>query len=129
MTRTTKVGPAGSFGARYGTVTRRRYTAIVSELRKRSECPRCHVMSVKREAVGIWNCAKCGYKFAGGAYVAQTKLGEIARRAAKGAAPKKLAAELGLIEAPKEAAQGGAEPQKRRTRRRKTPEAPQEESE
>lgn len=128
MTGTTKVGQAGSFGARYGTVARRRYAEIVGELRKRSECPRCHVISVKREAVGIWNCTKCGYKFAGGAYVAQTKLGEVARRAAKGVAPEELAAELGLIGAPKEPAQGGAEPRRRRARRKAAEEAPKEDS-
>src|SRR5438309_284285 len=75
MTR--KTGLAGGFGARYGTVTRRRYIAIVTGLRSKHECPRCMFRSVKRWSVGVWHCRKCGYKFAGGAYAPTTKLGEI----------------------------------------------------
>lgn len=127
MTRTRKVGQAGSFGPRYGTVARKRYAEIISGLRRQSECPQCHVMAVRREAVGIWYCKKCGYRFAGGAYTAQTKLGEVARRTTKGAAPGAVAMELGLVEAPR-AVETVAEPQKRRVRRRKTIEAPKEDS-
>jgi large subunit ribosomal protein L37Ae len=39
---------------------------------------------VKRESVGIWKCKKCGHTFAGGAYMPSTKLGVVAKRAAKG---------------------------------------------
>jgi len=127
VTRTKKVGQAGSFGPRYGTVARKRYAEIVSALRRYSECPQCHVMAVRREAVGIWYCKKCGYRFAGGAYTAQTKLGEVARRATKGAAPSAVATELGLVEAPK-AVEAVTEPKKRARRRQKTPETPKEES-
>jgi len=34
--------------------------------------------------VGIWKCKKCSYTFSGGAYTPVTKLGIVARRAAKG---------------------------------------------
>jgi len=75
-----KVGPGGAFGARYGTVARKRYVEIVSKMRRRHECPRCKIRSVRRLSVGVWLCRKCGYKFAGGAYSPQTKLGETSRR-------------------------------------------------
>ena len=93
MTR--KTGLAGGFGARYGTVTRRRYIAIVTGLRSKHECPRCMFRSVKRWSVGVWHCRKCGYKFAGGAYAPTTKLGEIAARATRGLmSPSTLSTEL-----------------------------------
>jgi large subunit ribosomal protein L37Ae len=102
MTRTVKVGQSGSFGPRYGTVARKRYADIIRALRKRSECPRCHVTAVRRESVGVWLCYKCGYKFAGGAYVPQTKLGDVARRATRGAGAGTIATALGLVQTPKE---------------------------
>ena len=53
-------------------------------MRKKHECPRCHLRAVKRLSVGIWQCRKCEYKFAGGAYEPFTKLGEVAMRVSKG---------------------------------------------
>src|SRR5229473_3378747 len=79
-----KIGLAGGFSARYGTVTRRQYVEIVTGLRGKHECPRCMFNTVKRWSVGVWHCRKCGYKFAGGAYTPRTKLGEIAARATRG---------------------------------------------
>src|SRR6266571_1086451 len=79
-----KIGLAGGFSARYGTVTRRQYVEIVTGLRGKHECPRCMFRTVKRWSVGVWHCRKCGYKFAGGAYAPTTKLGEIAARATRG---------------------------------------------
>ena len=78
-----KIGLAGGFSARYGTVTRRQYVEIVTGLRGKHECPRCMFSTVKRWSVGVWHCRKCGYKFAGGAYTPRTKLGEIAARATR----------------------------------------------
>jgi len=93
MTR--KTGLAGGFGARYGTVTRRRYISIVTGLRSKHECPRCMFKTVKRWSVGVWHCRKCGFKFAGGAYAPTTKLGEIAARATRGMmSPSTLSTEL-----------------------------------
>jgi len=77
-----KVGLGGAFGARYGTVARKRYVEIVTGMRQKHECPRCRIKSVRRLSVGIWFCKRCGYKFAGGAYMPQTKLGETSRRVA-----------------------------------------------
>ena len=81
MGRTKKVGLTGSFGARYGTAPKKKYLDIVRKMRRFHECPHCHTKSVKRKSVGIWECRKCHYTFAGGAYVPQTKLGITAQRA------------------------------------------------
>src|SRR5437763_15631329 len=90
-----KIGLAGGFSARYGTVTRRQYVEIVTGLRGKHECPRCMFRTVKRWSVGVWHCRKCGYKFAGGTYTPRTKLGEIAVRATRGLmSPSTLSTEL-----------------------------------
>src|SRR6267143_7292442 len=90
-----KIGLAGGFSARYGTVTRRQYVEIVTGLRGKHECPRCMFRTVKRWSVGVWHCRKCRYKFAGGAYTPTTKLGEIAARATRGMmSPSTLSTEL-----------------------------------
>ena len=130
MGRTAKVGQAGSFGPRYGTVTRKRYAEIIRRLRTSDECPRCHVIAVRRESVGIWYCKKCGYRFAGGAYAAHTKLGEVARRATKEGTTKGAAAELGLVGRSTEIQEKAAKPTKKRApRREKAAEDVKEESE
>ena len=127
-----KVGPAGSFGTRYGTVSRRRYAEVVTGMRVPHECPRCHVRAVKRLTVGVWNCRKCGVKFAGGAYLPATKLGEISKRAAReGLAAGLLAAELkqkAEARATEEKAVAEAR-EKRRRRRKKTEQAVEEPTE
>jgi len=82
--RTKKIGPTGGLGVRYGVAARRRYTGVISEMRQKHVCPQCSSKSVRRESIGIWVCAKCGFKFTGGAYVPATKLGETARRSARG---------------------------------------------
>ena len=63
-----KVGPAGSFGARYGKRIRELWARITSEKRKRHICPYCKARAVKWVAVGIYICKKCGAKFTGKAY-------------------------------------------------------------
>ena len=127
-----KVGPAGSFGSRYGTVARRRYSEVVSGMRVPHECPRCHVRGVKRLTVGVWSCRKCGVKFAGGAYLPTTKLGDISKRAAReGLAAGLLAAELkqkAEARATEEKAAAAAR-EKRRRRRKKTEKTAEEQTE
>jgi large subunit ribosomal protein L37Ae len=81
--RSRKVGLIGGLGPRYGVAPRKRYSATVSEMRKKHVCPQCSSNSVRRESVGIWVCVKCGFKFAGGAYVPTTKLGISAQRSAR----------------------------------------------
>jgi large subunit ribosomal protein L37Ae len=80
-----KVGPARGLGVRYGSTVRKRYVKVITELRKAHRCPQCGFVRVKRESVGVWKCRKCDYTFTGGAYTPTTKLGIVAKRAAKGA--------------------------------------------
>jgi large subunit ribosomal protein L37Ae len=49
-------------------------------MRANHRCPRCASRKVKRESVGIWGCNKCGYRFAGGAYIPSTKTGQASTR-------------------------------------------------
>ncbi len=123
-----KISLAGGFGARYGTVGRRQYVEIVSGLRSKHECPRCRFRTVKRWSVGVWHCRKCGYKFAGGAYVPTTKLGEIAARATRGLmSPSTLSTELDSLRAGAKVAKSVTPPtRKPRARRKKVAETVQE---
>ena len=54
------------FGSRYGRRVRDRVAEV--EAKTNQYCPYCRSTSVKRQAVGIWNCKKCNSKFTGGAY-------------------------------------------------------------
>jgi len=85
--RKKKVGSTRGLGVRYGATVRRRYSKVLSEMRKPHSCPHCGSKSVHRESVGVWSCGKCGLTFTGGAYTPVTKLGIVAKRAAKGIAP------------------------------------------
>lgn len=80
--RTEKAGTAGRFGARYGVIVRNRIKTIEAQQKKRQECPICHHMSVRRVSSGIWECSRCGNKFAAGAYSSKPKK-EIAQLASK----------------------------------------------
>jgi len=66
--KTKKVKSSGRFGAGYGTNIRKRLVAVESLQRKKQKCPYCKKLGVKRIATGIWNCQKCGRKFASHAY-------------------------------------------------------------
>lgn len=68
MSKTKKVKSAGRFGARYGKRVKQRVVDIEKKQRKLHVCPYCRGRKVKREAVGIWLCKKCGSKFTGKAY-------------------------------------------------------------
>jgi large subunit ribosomal protein L37Ae len=67
---------------------RKRYVEIVTSLKKAHKCPQCSALAVKRRSVGVWECRKCGFTFAGGAYTPVTKLGIVSRRTAKGLQPE-----------------------------------------
>ena len=73
-------GSAGRFGPRYGRFIRKRVVETEKISRAAHNCPRCDMMAVKRQGTGIWECRKCGFKFAGGAYTPQTPALRIALR-------------------------------------------------
>ncbi len=66
MGRTKKIGIAGKYGARYGLRVRKRIIKIGGPTKAR--CPRCMKPDIRRSSAGIWECRKCGLKFAGKAY-------------------------------------------------------------
>jgi large subunit ribosomal protein L37Ae len=96
--KTKKVGPTRGLGARYGSTVRKRYIRATAGLKKAHRCPQCGFVRVKRESVGIWKCRKCDYTFAGGAYRPSTKLGVVAKRAAKGTVAGEIAASVPATE-------------------------------
>ncbi|MFH2112362.1 MAG: 50S ribosomal protein L37ae [Candidatus Bathyarchaeota archaeon] len=67
-------------GTRGGATLRKRYMRIMQTVNATHKCPSCASPSVKRVSVGLWNCRKCGYRFAGGAYTPSTKLGQASQR-------------------------------------------------
>lgn len=69
MARKKKVLSAGKFGARYGMRLRKKWLDVDVRQRRPHECPVCSKKAVRRLASGIWQCRKCGVKFAGGAYL------------------------------------------------------------
>jgi large subunit ribosomal protein L37Ae len=93
-----KVGPTRGLGVRYGSTVRKRYMKVITELRKPHRCPQCGFARVKRESVGIWKCSKCSFTFAGGAYTPVTKLGVVAKRAAKGLPVEETAKAAAAVE-------------------------------
>ncbi len=72
--RTKKTGPVARYGARYGATLRKRYLQIEKSLRASYPCPKCGAIKVKRVSIGIWQCRKCNYTFAGGAYTPQVEI-------------------------------------------------------
>jgi len=96
--RTKKVGPTRGLGPRYGATVRKRYVKVIAGLKKTHRCPQCGFVKVKRESVGVWKCKKCGFTFTGGAYTPATKLGIVAKRAAKGAPIEETAKAIAAAE-------------------------------
>jgi len=72
--RTKKVGTAGRFGSRYGRKIKVDLTKVEKLQKAKYICPKCKRKSVKRISAGIWQCQKCGTKFAGGAYEPTSKI-------------------------------------------------------
>ncbi|RYP31816.1 hypothetical protein DL770_009474 [Monosporascus sp. CRB-9-2] len=64
--RTKKVGVVGKYGTRYGASLRKQVKKM--EITQHAK----YTVTVKRGAVGIWNCKSCGKTVAGGAYTVST---------------------------------------------------------
>jgi large subunit ribosomal protein L37Ae len=78
-------GSAGRFGARYGRVARRRVMEIEDEMNDKHACPDCGTDAVERQGTGVWECNRCGHKFAGGTYSPTTPGGRGVRRSIRAA--------------------------------------------
>ncbi len=50
------------------------------EMQKKFVCPQCGKTAVKKKGYALWECSKCGTKFAGGSYAPQTESGRTAAR-------------------------------------------------
>ena len=68
-----KVTSVKRFGTRYGRTLKLKFGKIEVEQRKKHKCPYCAAVQVKRIALGIWSCTKCGAKFAARAYTIAKK--------------------------------------------------------
>jgi len=73
-------GSAGRFGPRYGRFLRKRVNDIEKITNAKHVCPKCDTAAVSRKGTGIWQCKKCGFKYAGGAYAPQTPNLKVALR-------------------------------------------------
>lgn len=68
LVKKVKGSPVVKYGARYGSTLRKRAMEVELRAKDTYSCPECKQKRVKRVAVGIWECKKCGLKFAGAAY-------------------------------------------------------------
>jgi len=71
---------SAALGVKYGFTIRKRYAEVMTKRHAKYNCPRCHIGKLKRVSVGVWNCRRCGFTFAGGAYEPYTKSGQAAIR-------------------------------------------------
>ncbi len=69
--RTKKVGLTGWMGPRYGIRIRRRVLEIDRARQRDAPCPRCSTVTLHRVASGVFECRRCGTRFASNAYVFQ----------------------------------------------------------
>ncbi|MBR9707646.1 MAG: 50S ribosomal protein L37ae [Candidatus Diapherotrites archaeon] len=73
---TKKVKYAGRFGPRYGRKIRKRVNLVEAKQRVKHVCPECSFPTAARTVAGVFECKKCGLKFAGGAYYPVTLIGK-----------------------------------------------------
>jgi len=82
--RTKKVKSVGRFQARYGVRARSRVRNIETHQHAKHKCPSCGHLKVRRTETSIWQCKKCGAKFAGGAYSFRTEASQTIDKALRG---------------------------------------------
>lgn len=80
MGSTKKVRSAGKYGAKFGIGIRKRWLKVADKQKKHYDCQRCGFQKVKRLSTGVFECKKCGLKFAGGAYFPTTLTGAIVNK-------------------------------------------------
>jgi large subunit ribosomal protein L37Ae len=83
--RTKKACMTARFGPRYGVSVRRRVLEVEVKQRGRHTCPRCAAKALSRMSTSIWECRKCGHKYAGGAYYPETAVKRTSERAIRDA--------------------------------------------
>ncbi|KAJ8908749.1 hypothetical protein NDN08_005454 [Rhodosorus marinus] len=73
--RTKKVGVVGKYGTRFGASLRKQIKKMEVTQHAKYTCGFCGKDSVKRKAVGIWDCSakNCGKIVAGGAWSVNTQ--------------------------------------------------------
>ncbi len=89
-----RTGSAGRFGARYGSLARKRVADIERMMRQDHACPDCDADAVERTDTGIWECANCGHRFTGGAFLPETPAGMEADRRIETALSEREEAEV-----------------------------------
>lgn len=67
--RTKKVGNTGWMGPRYGIRIRRRVLELDRARSLRAACPRCSTVTLDRVSSGVFECGRCGVRYASGAYL------------------------------------------------------------
>jgi len=78
MVKKTTYGSVKRLGARYGRTVKFKLGKIESEQHKKHKCPYCNYEQVRRKALGIWHCKKCGATFTNKAYTV-SKLGPLVK--------------------------------------------------
>lgn len=91
--RTKKASMTGKYGPRYGVSIRRRVLEVEVRQRGRHTCPKCAAKALSRTSTSIWECRKCGHKYAGGAYYPETPVFKIVERAIRDAVEGKVRGE------------------------------------
>jgi len=74
MAKTKTRNSTKRFGARYGKTVKEKFCRLETAARKKYKCPECAKEKVKRIALGIWECGKCGVKFTSKAYEVRKKV-------------------------------------------------------